>query len=78
MSKHGNPGGMALPRGGSKRVKSTMLHIISMAQYARAWAANSQIARVRLKAASDNFSNQMKTIVEPLEASNLVAKLFRW
>ena len=57
MSKHGNQCGIPLPGGWSKRVKSTMLHLISLAQYAvaytRGWAVNSQVSRVRLKTEND-------------------------
>jgi len=46
-----------LPRGWSSRVKSAILHVISLAQftiaYTRGWAADSVNARVRLKAESD-------------------------
>jgi len=43
-----------LPRGWSSRVKSAILHVISLAQftaaYTRGWAANSVNTRIRLKA----------------------------
>ncbi len=43
-----------LPRNGPSRVKSAILHVISLAQftvaYTRGWAANSFNTRVRLKA----------------------------
>ena len=46
-----------LPRGWSSRVKSAILHVISLAQftaaYTRGWAANSVNTRIRLKAELD-------------------------
>ncbi len=57
MTKRKNPPEISLPRGWPRRVKSAMLHVISLAQFAlaytRGWAVNSQVARVRLKAAND-------------------------
>ena len=46
-----------LPDGWCDRVRSAMLGVISLAQYAmaatRSWAVNSPIARLRLKAEND-------------------------
>ncbi|MCD4728660.1 MAG: hypothetical protein K8R46_13425, partial [Pirellulales bacterium] len=46
-----------LPDGWSRRVKSAVLNVISLAQYAiiytQSWAANSVNARVRLRAQLD-------------------------
>ena len=48
-----------LPRGWSRRVRSAMLHVISLAQYAmaftRSWAFNSYLSRLRLKAENDQL-----------------------
>ncbi len=53
MAKHKNTPGIPLPRGWSQCVRSAMLHVISLAQYAtsytRSWAANCRLERVRLK-----------------------------
>jgi hypothetical protein len=47
-----------LPSGWAKNVKSAIMHVISLAQYAiaasRGWAANSINARVRLAADNDH------------------------
>ena len=48
---------VTLPDGWCERVRSAMLGVISLAQYAmaatRSWAVNSPIARLRLKAEND-------------------------
>ena len=45
MTKYGNPPGIPLPAGWSRHARSAMLHVISLAQFARAytrgWAVNS-------------------------------------
>ena len=45
MEKQTNPSGIPLPRGWPQCVKSAMLHVISLAQFAlahtRGWAVNS-------------------------------------
>ena len=50
MAKHENSAGIPLPRGWPRRVKSAMLNVIALAQYAaaytRSWAINGRIARV--------------------------------
>ncbi len=52
MTKHANSPGIPLPAGWSQHARSAALHVISLAQFAlaytRGWAANSQVARVRL------------------------------
>jgi putative transposase len=59
MSKQRNLPNIPLPRDWSCRVKSAILHVISLAQFAmaytRSWAVNSQVARVRLKAENDQL-----------------------
>ena len=59
MTRQKNPPRIPLPRGWPGRVKSAMLHVISLAQYAvaytRSWAVNSQVARVRLKTENDRL-----------------------
>ena len=59
-----------LPRGWSSHVKSAMLHVISLAQFAmaytRGWAANSPNARVRLKAEHDRAQQEVALLNEEL------------
>ena len=68
MAKQAKPFRISLPRGWSRHVKSAMLHVISMAQYAvaytRSWAANSQVARVRLKAGNDRLRQHVALLTE--------------
>ena len=49
MEKQKNSAKLPLPHGWPERVKSAMLHVTSLAQYAvaytRGWAVNSRIAR---------------------------------
>ena len=63
MAKHQNPGGIPLPRGWPQRVKSAMLHIIALAQYAaaytRGWAIDCRITRLRLKAENDQLRQEV-------------------
>ena len=51
---HRDSGQIPLPGGWRGRVRSGMLHVISLAQftlaYTRSWAVNCPVARVRLKA----------------------------
>ncbi len=50
MEKQKNSAKLPLPHGWPERVKSAMLHVTSLAQYAvaytRGWAVNSRVARV--------------------------------
>lgn len=59
-----------LPKGWKKHVRSAVLHVISLAQYAttytRAWAADSFNGRVRLKAELDWASHQIALLHEEL------------
>ncbi len=65
-----NPAAIPLPRGWPRRVKSAMLHVISLAQYAavftRSWAVNSPIARVRLKTENDRLRQDVALLEEEL------------
>ncbi len=58
------------PRSWPGRVKSATLHVISLAQFAlaytRGWAANSRVARVRLKAESDQLRQQVAWLTEEI------------
>ena len=51
---HQKPPTIALPKSWTAHVRSAVLHVIALAQYAtvytRSWAANSLIDRVRLNA----------------------------
>ena len=57
-----------LPRGWSSRVKSAILHVISLAQftlaYTRGWAANSPNSRIRLKAELDRAHQEITLLRE--------------
>ena len=70
MTKQRNPPGIPLPRDWPRRVKSAMLHVISLAQFAlaytRGWAVNSQVARVRLKAENDRLRQQAAWLTEEI------------
>jgi hypothetical protein len=64
MAKHQNPGRIRLPRGWPQHVRSALLHVISLAQYAvtytRGWAIDSPIGRLRLIALIERFIRTMK------------------
>ncbi len=70
MTNSRNPPRITLPRGWPGRVKSAMLHVISLAQYAtaftRSWAVNSPIARVRLKAENDRLRQHVALLTEEI------------
>ena len=52
-----------LPKSWTKHVRSAMLHIVSLAQYAtvytRSWAGDSMNGRVRLKAQNDRLLQEV-------------------
>jgi hypothetical protein len=60
----------SLPRARPRRVRLAMLYIISLAQYAvaytRSWAANSPIARQRLKAKKDELIQEVALLKEEI------------
>ena len=64
-----------LPRGWPSRVKSAILHVISLAQftlaYTRGWAANSPNSRIRLKAELDRALQQSARLREALRIDKL-------
>lgn len=70
MTGQKNPFRIPLPASWSHRVKSAMLHVIALAQYAtaytRSWAANCQITRVRLKAENDRLRQHVALLTEEL------------
>ena len=59
-----------LPRGWPSRVKSAILHVISLAQftfaYTQGWAANSPNSRVRLKAELDRACQEIALLREEI------------
>ena len=59
-----------LPRGWPSRVKSAILHVISLAQftlaYTRGWAANSPNSRIRLKAELDRAHQEVALLREEI------------
>jgi putative transposase len=70
MDEHENPRTIPLPRGWPGRVKSAMLHVIALSQYAvaytRSWAVNGRIARVRLKSKNDQLRQQVALLSEEI------------
>jgi hypothetical protein len=63
MSKSTNPRKLVLPTSWPRGVRSALLHVVSLAQYAavytRSWASESRNARVRLKADKDQFLQEV-------------------
>jgi Tfp pilus assembly protein PilX len=63
MAKHQNLHEIPLPRGWPQHVRSAMLHVIALAQYAvvytRSWAVNNRITRMRLKAENDQLRQEV-------------------
>jgi hypothetical protein len=61
---------IALPRSWTSRVKSAILHVISLAQftmaYTRGWAADSPNSRIRLKADLDRAHQEIALLREEL------------
>jgi hypothetical protein len=57
------PPKIPLPKSWTTHVRSAVLHVIALAQYAtvytRSWAANSLNARVRLKAECDRLQQEV-------------------
>ena len=70
MSKNQESPQIPLPRGWKKQVRSAVLHVISLAQYAaaytRGWAADSTNARVRLKAELDRANQELLLLREEI------------
>lgn len=70
MTKNRKPPRIALPRDWSHRVKSAMLNVTALAQYAvtytRGWAVNSPIARQRLKAENDRLRQDVALLTEEI------------
>ena len=59
-----------LPKGWTKQIRSAVLHVISLAQYAaaytRGWAADSANARVRRKAEGDRANQELLLLREEI------------
>jgi hypothetical protein len=59
-----------LPKSWTKQIRSAVLHVISLAQYAavyaRAWAADSTNARVRLTAERDRANQELLLLREEI------------
>ena len=64
-----------LPRGWPSRVRSAILHVISLAQftlaYTRGWAANSPNSRIRLKAELDRALQEITLLREEVRIKDL-------
>ena len=64
------PAEIPLPESWTGHVRSAMLHVIALAQYAavytRSWAASSTNARVRLKADNDRLRQEVGLLTEEL------------
>ena len=64
-----------LPRGWPSRVKSAILHVISLAQftlaYTRGWAANSPNSRIRLKAELDRALQEITLLREEVRIKDV-------
>jgi hypothetical protein len=61
---------LPLPKGWPRRVRSAVLHAISIARYslttAHGWAANSVNARIRLKAQRDRMKQEIALLREEI------------
>jgi hypothetical protein len=70
MSRQPDAPQVPLPRGWSQQVKSTVLHVIVLAQYAmsytRGWAIDSPIRRLRLKAENDRLRQEVALLAEEI------------
>ena len=70
MATHANPPRIEVPQGWPAHVRSALLHIIALAQYAlaytRGWAVNAPIARVRLKAENDQLHQEVALLTEEI------------
>ena len=61
---------LPLPKNWNRHVKSAILHVVSLAQYAvaytRSWAADSSNARVRLTAERDRLEQEVALLREKI------------
>ena len=77
MSNQRNLPKIPLPRDWPCRVKSAILHVISLAQFAtaytRSWAVNSQVARVRLKAENEQLRQLASLLTDEIRIKDVLA-----
>lgn len=70
MARQQNTPTIPLPASWPLCVKSAMLYVISLAQYAlshtRSWAVNCRVARVRLKAENDQLKQEVALLTEAI------------
>ena len=70
MSREPAVSPISLPRGWPQHVKSAVLRVIALAQYAmsytRGWAINSPIGRLRLRAENDQLRQEVALLAEEL------------
>ena len=75
MSKSQQTPKIPLPKGWEKQVRSAVLHILSLAQYAavytRGWAADSTNTRVRLRADLDRANQELLLLREEIRIKNV-------
>src|SRR5271167_4566373 len=75
MSSKSKPAEIPLPKGWGASVKSAILHIIALAQYAltysRSWAADSSNERVRLKAENDRLTQEVALLREEIRIKDV-------
>ncbi len=70
MAGYTAPPRIPLPHGWSRRVRSGVIHAISLAHFSmtstRSWAANSWNARVRLKAENERLKSEISLLREEM------------
>ena len=70
MLDHWQASRLPLPKGWPERVRSAVVHAISIAQfsiiYTRSWAANNRNARIRLKAQNDRLRQEIALLTEEM------------
>ena len=75
MSSKSKPPEIPLPRSWDTHVKSAILHIVALAQYAltysRSWAADSTNQRVRLKAENDRMMQEVALLREEIRIKDV-------
>jgi len=75
MSSKSKAPEIPLPKRWGTHVKSAVLHVIALAQYAltcsRSWAAESSNARVRLKAENDRLTQEVALLREEIRIKDV-------
>jgi DNA-binding transcriptional regulator YiaG len=70
MARYADSRGIPLPQGWPRRVKSAILHVIALAQYAvahtRGWAFDGRVARLRRKAQNDQLKQKVALLTEEI------------